>query len=125
MDFVTDRTQTDVDIGSEKAYMKHTDLERVELSISYMLSFFNIPYSFVTYANRRVPNTTDYERIYNGLVSINDNLPITTLTFPIRPFNTFSKWNELEKYLYITYNNVYAMFNNYFYLGEGYLGEET
>ena len=124
MDFITDRTQTDVSAKNSKAYVNLSDFQRVEDAIKLVSDFLGLSYAYKEWELTDVPNISNaYQKIYDALTLIQPKMPVTSLVFPVRPFNTFQKWNELESYLQAVYDVIYRTKQTNIYSGEFYAGE--
>ena len=119
---IYDRTQTDITNKTAKGYMNLSDLNRVESNIKTVADELAVPYVQKTWAIGETPQQADYLKIKTAVDAIKTAFDVLQIS-PSRPFNTFTKWNELEYLLYYTD----LIFNQnkeaQSYCGEYYCGE--
>ncbi len=148
MEFVYDRTQSDVDRVKElnqkylartisdeekaewaaglKGALNVSDLNRIESNTTQIASFLAVTVHTKTWNYNDIPRASDYLRIRNNVQAVRDawaalsNTPQT----PAQPLNTYQKWNNIERILHDV-NYVYERtMNSYYYCDtEIYAGE--
>lgn len=148
MEFVFNRTQTDVErvIELNKKYLERTiteeekkewsgnlkgalnasDLNRVEENVSTIAGFLDVPIETKKWVPNTIPRVSDYQRIRDNVESIRNawyDLPDTPVT-PQNPLNTYQKWNDIERILHDINYTYQKTIENYNYCGEIYAGEE-
>ena len=119
---IFDRVQSDVDNKTAKGLMNYTDLNRLEENIKTVADEVAVGYVQKTWVVGDLPRASDYVRWKTAIDSIKTAYDVLKVS-PGRPFNTFTKWNELEYLLWYTdkifTENVLAKP----YCGEFYCGE--
>lgn len=148
MEFVYDRTQSDVDRVKElnRKYLSRTiteeektewsaglkgalnisDLNRIESNTAQLASLLAVTVQTKTWDYNDIPRANDYLRIRNNVQAVRDawaSLSDTPET-PTQPLITFQKWNDIERILHDV-NYVYERtMNSYYYCDtEIYAGE--
>lgn len=123
---ISDRTQSDIDSKTAKAYRNHTDLNRIEENIETVGALIAIPITRKTWTKNDLPReTADILRIRNSIESIRNGYGIKSDTpaTPNIPLNTFVKMNSIEKILQDVYDVYEGTMNNFSYCGEIYCGD--
>ena len=133
---VTDRTQRDVEhaktvlnmswdeMGSEqresflsglKGCLNRKDLERIENNIQILLDVLEIDSSTFVGAIPEFPSTTYFEHMGRNVEAIRtaQAVHVDTPNTPQLPFNTWQKWNDIEKILSDAYAVVLSQLNYY------------
>lgn len=119
---IYDRTQTDVDDLTSKGLMNYTDLNRLEENIKTVADEVAVGFIQKTWAVDDLPRVSDYTRWKTAIDSIKTAYDVL-INSPNRPFNTFTKWNELEYLLWytdkiFTKNDLAKPYCGEFYCGE-------
>lgn len=148
MDFVFDRTQTDVDRIREltgkylagtitdeeklewasggKGALNVEDLNRIESNTAEIAGQLAVVVQTKTWAYNDIPRASDYLRIRNNVQAIRDAWAALSGTpeTPVQPLTTYQKWNDIERILHDV-NYVYERTKaSYYYCGaEVYAGE--
>lgn len=147
MEFIYDRTQSDVDrvielnrkyigrtitneekeewSGSLKGAINVSDLNRIEGNIYAISEFLNASVASKTWTLNEIPRVSDYQRIRGNVESLRNAwfvLPDTPPT-PQQPLNTYQKWNDIEHILHDLNYTYQKTVENYNYCGEIYAGE--
>lgn len=141
---VIDRTQADVDYAKslfskpweeftteeKEAYLSglkgcinRVDLERIENNIQILLDVLEIDSSTYVGAIPEFPTTTYFEQMRDNAAAIRAGYAIHTDTpeVPELPFNTWQKFNAIEKILADVYEMVSAQLK--YFAGEIYAGD--
>lgn len=119
---VYDRMQTDVDNKTAKGLMNYIDLNRLEENIKTVADEVAVGFVQKTWVVGDLLRVSDYARWKTAVDSIKSAYDVLQ-TYPSRPFNTFTKWNELEYLLWYTdkifnENNLATSYCGEFYCGE-------
>lgn len=125
--FIINRTTSDVALANRKGVLDVSTATRIEQALKLICEYLGITYNSVEWLDdrNRVPNNSDfYQKIYDKMVEIEAKTPLPTVQIPSMPHNTYQKWNDIETFLKVIYDNIVAKTNNYSYLGEGYFGED-
>ena len=119
---IYDRTQADVDNLTSKGLINYTDANRLEENIKTVADEVAVGFVQKTWAVGQLPRVSDYARWKTAVDSIKTAYNVLR-TSPGRPFNTFTKWNELEYLLWYT-DKIFTE-NDLAkpYCGESYCGE--
>lgn len=141
---VTDRTQADVDyakmllsksweeftteekeayLSGLKGCMNRADFERIENNIQILLDVLEIESSSYVGAVPEFPTTTYFAQMRSNVAAIRAGYSIHTDTpeVPELPFNTWQKYNDIEKILADVYETVTAQLK--YFTGEIYAGD--
>ena len=92
---IFDRVLSDVTNKTAKGLMNYTDLNRLEENIDQVADIVAVGFTPKTWAVGQLPRVSDYARWKTAVDSIKTAYDVFQ-TSPGRPFNTFTKWNELE-----------------------------
>ena len=119
---IFDRVQSDVDNKTAKGLMNYTDLNRLEENIKTVADEVAVGFVQKTWAVDDLPRVSDYARWKTAIDSIKSAYNVL-VNSPNRPFNTFTKWNELEYLLWytdkiFTENDLAKPYCGEFYCGE-------
>lgn len=119
---IYDRTQADVDNLTSKGLINYTDANRLEENIKTVADEVAVGFIQKIWAVGQLPRVSDYVRWKTAIDSIKTAYDVLQ-TSPSRPFNTFTKWNELEYLLWYTdkifnENNLSTSYCGEFYCGE-------
>src|SRR5574344_364355 len=119
---IFDRVQSDVNNKTAKGLINYTDLNRLEENIKTVADEVAVGFIQKTWAVDDLPRVSDYTRWKTAIDSIKSAYDVFQ-TSPSRPFNTFTKWNELEYLLWYTdkifnENNLAKPYCGEFYCGE-------
>lgn len=154
MEFVYDRTHADVDLVIEltKKYQNGTitdaekeiwntgmkgainaeDLNRIESNIFAIASRMGILEKIqkcrTDWEKTDIPRPDDYERIRANTRTIKSALRYSTgvASVPERPFNTYDKWNDIERILYDIDDMYTRIIDSLYHCGDNlYAGEEV
>ena len=129
---ITDRTQADVDNGTEKGSYNASDLNRVGAAMAYLRDRFNSNgYDIqidpkTTWREIDVPTQSDMTLYlgYLGTLKSAITLPEWTPEAPASmEYLTFTKANDIERILEVIDAMITLMVNGYWYSGELYSGE--
>lgn len=129
---ITDRTQADVDNGTEKGSYNASDLNRVGAAMAYLRDRFNSNgYDIqidpkTTWREIDVPTQSDMTLYlgYLGTLKSAITLPEWTPEAPASTeYLTFTKANDIERILEVIDAMITLMVNGYWYSGELYSGE--
>ena len=123
MEFVYDRTESDITNKTAKGYANYADMNRLETNVKTISDYFSLPFTQKTYDVLSKPRQADYERIRLGIEAIKTAYNVSQVATPTRPFTTWQKWNDLEKLLYDTDRIFTENEANQPYCGEFYCGE--
>lgn len=143
---VTDRTQVDVERAEEligigwqamtkgqqqeylaglKGCMNRKDFERIENNMQILLDVLEI--SLASHAGNvpEFPKEAYFADMHKNIAAIRAGYGTHSDTPPVPgpPFNTWQKYNDIEKILADVYETVSSQFH--YYAGEIYAGEET
>lgn len=123
--FITDRTETDILEQTDKAFMNFDDLARIYSYTVSICAYFGLPYyildeEFINYYY--IPKVTDYSHIEEMLQTLKNRYLRTDLSLA-RPFNTYTRWNEIESFLEDRTEHVIEVEASKPYCGEFYCGE--
>lgn len=107
MDFVTDRTQADVDARNEKGTYNRSDLNRVISNCNTIAAALNaagfpvsISWSRTTWARTQIPTTAYMQEFLDNVNAIKAALPNNAPNAPASmAFLTFEGANDIEKIL--------------------------
>ena len=126
MDFVYDRTQSDVDNRTAKGFINYTDLNRIEGNTKVISNKLALPFTEKNWTRTGLPRVTaDFLRIKNGVQAIRSGFAVypDTPQTPAQPLNTYQKWNDIERILHDV-NEIYDRNENAkYYCGEIFAGE--
>ena len=119
---IYDRVQSDVDNKTAKGLMNYTDANRLEENIKTVADEVAVGFIQKTWSVGQLPRVSDYARWKTAIDSIKTAYNVLR-TSPSRPFNTFTKWNELEYLLWytdkiFTENDLAKPYCGEFYCGE-------
>lgn len=119
---IFDRVQSDVNNKTAKGLINYTDLNRLEENIKTVADEVAVGFVQKTWSVGQLPRVSDYARWKTAIDSIKSAYDVLQ-TSPSRPFNTFTKWNELEYLLWytdkiFTENNLAKSYCGEFYCGE-------
>lgn len=143
---VTDRTAEDVEYakkllatdwqhmtkGQQKEYLSglkgclnRADLERIETDIQILIDVLELKQGSSIGNIPEFPTTKYFQKLQENAASIRGGYYIhnDTPAVPELPYNTWDKYNDIEKILADVYEVVSAQFN--YYAGEIYAGDET
>lgn len=136
MNLVTDRTEEDVFLGTEKGRYGYKDLNRVEGAVQELLALakgldnspelvvktdWGIPGDF---SKETWPTESQMARYLKNVHSLCDSLMLQmTLPFNMRNL-TAEGANDIEKALEKAYERVVGILNTFKYSGELFAGEE-
>lgn len=144
IELVTDRTQADVDYAKtllskswaeftqqeKEAYLSglkgcinRADLERIENNIQILLDVLEINSGSYVEAVPEFPTTTYFEQMQSNVAAIRAGYVIhaDTPEVPELPFNTWQKFNDIEKILADVHEAVSAQLR--YFTGEIYAGD--
>lgn len=129
---ITDRTQADVDNGTEKGSYNASDLNRVGAAMAYLRDRFNANgYNIQidqksTWREIDVPTQSDMTLYLGYLGTLKSAIALPEWT-PEAPasmeYLTFTKANDIERILEVIDAMITLMVNGYWYSGELYSGE--
>ena len=122
MDAIYDRTQADITNMTDKAYMNLDDMNRLEENIKTVADELGVDFTQKVWILEDLPTVSDYARWKTAIDSIKSTYDVLQ-TAPDRPFNTFTKWNQLEYLLWYTDKIFNANQQGQSYCGEFYCGE--
>lgn len=147
MEFVYDRTRSDVDRvielnrkylsrtiteeekeewkGNLKGALNASDLNRVEENTLNIASFLGVLVTTKSWLPNDISRVSDYQRIRDNVEFVRNawyDLPDTPVT-PQNPLNTYQKWNDIERILHDINYTYQKTIENYNYCGEIYAGE--
>lgn len=120
--FVFDRTQKDIDERTKKGFINSSDLNRIDRNTLLIGDYIGISVNTKTDWNTGgLPRCSDYQRIKENTQKIRDSYVAwpDTPKVPERPYNTYQKWNDIEKILYDVFSIYVGNYNNKTYCGEG------
>lgn len=91
-----------------KGALNVSDLNRIENNIYVLGKCLEMDIDKITYTETDIPTQSNFERIYNNLSwvrtelsnIISQDLP----EIPLRPYNTYEKYNDIESIIYYMYN---------------------
>ncbi len=155
LSFVYDRTQADVDRVKElntkyldgtitederrewnigingshglKGAFNLADIKRIEGNAQIIGALVAVTVNIKEWGYGDIPRVSDYARIRENVRKIQDALMVLSDTpeIPDQPFNTYQKWNDIERILhdvyciYVRYKNSYYYCSTEMYAGEG------
>ena len=119
---IFDRVQSDVNNKTAKGLINYTDLNRLEENIKTVADEVAVGFVQKTWSVGQLPRVSDYARWKTAIDSIKSAYDVLQ-TSPSRPFNTFTKWNELEYLLWYTDKIFNENEPAKSYCGEFYCGE--
>lgn len=121
--FIYDRTQEDIERRTSKAFINSSDLCRIEKNIESISGYISVPVIVKKdWKIGDIPRSSDYQRIKENTKKIRDiystykNIP----EVPERPYNTFQKWNDIEKILHDIFFVFTKSQDNRIYCGEDF-----
>lgn len=143
---VTDRTQADVDRAAEllktdwndmteeqqaeymyglKGCMNMSDFERIENNIQILIDVLELPNTSYVGTVPEFPTESYFTDMKVNVTAIREAYCVHTDTpqVPELPFNSFNKYNDIEKILADVYEVLSAQFN--YFAGEIYAGDDT
>lgn len=136
---LTSKYQADIITEEEKAIwdqnligaLNLVDLQRNEFNLYCVSTIYdlelNTKYNAITdtYNIPEIPRPSYYIDLYNNLVAARTggHIYVDTPEVPSRPFNTYQKWNDIEKLLKDLYYRGIQALEGYHYTGELYSGE--
>lgn len=126
---IFDRTQEDIDNKTEKAYLNHDDIIRIQDNIEYVANLSGVRVNKITtnFEYGGVPTQSDFGTLLSWEGQIKDawGMPFNV---PTNPINTFTKVNDMERFTFNALNyiesaktNVTLVHLNEIYSGEDYL----
>ena len=121
--FIFDRTQKDIDERTKKAFINSSDLNRIDRNTLLIGEYIGISVNTKTDWNiGGLPRHSDYQRIKEKKKKIRDGYVVwpDTPEVPDRPYNTYQKWNDIEKILHDVFFIYIRNYNNKTYCGEGF-----
>ena len=121
--FIYDRTQEDIDKKTKKAFINSDDLNRIGRNMNQIGQYIGISVSGKTDWNiGGILCSSDYQKIQETAENIRKNYAVypDTPPVPARPYNTFQKWNDIEKILHDVFYIYIKNYNSRIYSGEGY-----
>lgn len=124
--FVYDRTEEDVKERTKKAYINTKDLNRIERNMAMVGGKVAALVSTKTDWQRGdLLRATDYERIRQNTAKIRAAYGVYSNTpqVPERPYNTYAKWNDIEKILHDVFFLYISNINSAIYCDDMYCGE--
>lgn len=145
--FVYDRTAEDVNFAKRCKYERYSNLSqdekdkwrgelkgavtaetwnRVESNEREIATELAVTVSTKSWDRSKIPRYTDYERILSNLAKIRSayGLMSDTPPVPMRPLNTYQKWNDIEKILHdVHYVFTHSTSDVYYCDTEVYAGE--
>lgn len=101
--FIYDRNQNDIDNKTEKGFINAADLDRIDTNTELIAGDIAVTVSVKKdWTTGGFPRASDYERIKENTQKIRGGYAVYSDTpqVPDRPFNTFRKWNDIERILY-------------------------
>lgn len=101
--FVYDRTQADIDNRTEKGFINANDLNRIDANTEAVAGDIAVTVRIKKdWAAGGFPRVSDYQRIGENTQKVRDGYAVYSDTpqVPDRPFNTFQKWNDIERILH-------------------------
>ena len=113
-------------VGGLRGAFNLSDIQRIEYNTEKIGGYLAeiVPVKQWEYGD--IPRVSDYARIRDNVKKIKESL-ITysdTPEVPEHPFNTFRKWNDIERILHDVYSIYVRLKNSYYYCGtELYAGE--
>lgn len=123
LDFVYDRTKDDIEKRTQKAFINASDLNRIEKNTEVIGQRISAPVSVrADWEIGGLPRHSDYQRIKENTRMIRAGYLVhdDTPAVPERPYNTFQKWNDIEKILYDVFFIYVKNFGNVIYCGDGF-----
>lgn len=123
LDFVYDRTKDDIEKRTQKAFINASDLNRIEKNTEVIGQRISAPVSVrADWEIGGLPRHSDYQRIKENTRMIRAGYLVhdDTPAVPERPYNTFQKWNDIEKILYDVFSIYVKNFGNVIYCGDGF-----
>lgn len=123
LDFVYDRTKDDIEKRTQKAFINASDLNRIEKNAEMIGQRISVSISVKTdWETGGIPKHSDYRRIEEntGMIRAGYMVHDDTPAVPERPYNTFQKWNDIEKILYDVFFIYVKNFGNVIYCGDGF-----
>ena len=137
MNFITDRTESDVLLNNEKGRYKYSDLNRVEKAVSELCQLaqkLDIYPELTTKTNwsrpgafsvKTWPTESQMQRYIQNVHRLCDcfglNLPLPTGMAQLN----WEGANNIEKALQYAYVRVQSILNTFYYSGELFAGEEN
>lgn len=121
--FIYDRTQNDIDKKTKKAFINANDLNRIGRNVNLIGQYIDVSVSGKTDWNiGGIPRHSDYNAIQESIEKIREGYAVypDTPLVPVRPYNTFQKWNDIEKILHDVFYIYIKNYNSRIYSGEGY-----
>ena len=130
---ITDRTQEDLDKDTERAYIDHDDLNRLEGTVKWIAEHLNAAGYPVDITERvnwlpsDIRTQSDMDRLRNNINNLRSAY-VTLSTTPRTPasitYESIRQANEIEQILQDLHQLVSAMESQYKYSGEAIAGEE-
>lgn len=108
MEFVYDRSAQDVLERTKKGVLNAVDLNRIEGNAKAIGDKIAVPVVAKTWEMGGLPRYSDYARISDNVARIRAGYAVRSDTpeVPERPFNSYDKWNDIEKILFDV-NDIY------------------
>lgn len=147
MEFIYDRTQTDVDRikalsrkytagtisdeelaewqDSSKGAINASDMNRNEENMQTIADMIAVGVLTKSWDYSGLPRVSDYTRLLENLAKIRAGYGIMSDTPPVpaQPLNTYQKWNDIEKILHDVHYVYVHVQEDMNYCGEIYAGE--
>ena len=120
MEFIFDRTESDIIHASNKAYLNASDINRVEENINELAGYVGMVLEYKTWKIGGLPRDSDFSRILYNIDNLKDKFTVweTTPVAPVQPLNTYQKWNDIEHILHDMYWGYMYNIGSRFYCGE-------
>lgn len=102
LEFVYDRTQDDIENRTQKAFINASDLNRIEKNAGLIGQRISVSvFAKTDWKIGGLPKHSDFQRIEEntGMIRAGYVVHDDTPAVPERPYNTFQKWNDIERIL--------------------------
>ncbi len=121
MEFIYDRTESDVVNRTAKGYLNAGDLSRIESNISELAGYKELILEIKTWEVGGLPRDSDFARILANITALQEVYAVWEMTpvVPVQPLNTYQKWNDIEHILHDMYWNYIFEMDSRYYCGEG------
>lgn len=88
-----------------KGALNLADFNRNEKNCQFIGELMDVAVNTKTWVYGMIPRPNDYQRLKENVQALRDHASLSSSTpeVPDRPFNTYQKWNDIEKILYDVY----------------------
>lgn len=111
-----------------KGALNLSDFNRNEKNCKFIGDLMGVEVNTKTWVYGMIPRSIDYQRLKENVQALKDHATLLSNTpeVPDRPFNTYQKWNDIEKILHDVYQACLLFMGGFYYAGdEIYAGDSV